>query len=106
MACSGILSSVVGILRSSCRPQIQIETKRFRFWNEMREKGYYRRFGFEDRLPRGLLPRIEGKPLRTTKTYHAKNAFSAKKATMGQNDYIDILGTYFGMHITQVFVDT
>ncbi|KAK7570777.1 hypothetical protein V9T40_010144 [Parthenolecanium corni] len=90
MASSGLLSSFVGILRSNWRPQV--EAKRFRYWKDLREKGYQRRFGWEDKLPRGLLPRIEGKKLNSMPIYHAKNGFSEERATKGQNDYIDILG--------------
>lgn len=92
MASAGILSSLVGILRNTWRPQV--EAKRFRYWSEMREKGYTRRFGFKDTLPRGLLPRIEDRRVKSLPVYRARNAFSRKRALLGQNDYIDILGEY------------
>lgn len=92
MACPGILSNFVGILRSTWRPQI--EAKRYRYWKEMRERGYQRRYGWKDTLPRGLLPRIDGEKYKTLPVYRAKNSFSQKRATLGQNDYIDILGKY------------
>ncbi|OQV21137.1 putative 39S ribosomal protein L51, mitochondrial [Hypsibius exemplaris] len=88
--CASILARPLIELRQPS-PMVQA----VRWWRE--RPVYTRRMGFEiNHHIAGPLPRLdavtpETKPI-PQKPYRPTNNWSAKKATFGQNDYIDILG--------------
>lgn len=91
MANIGINRILVHILN---KWQPLIQTKRFRYWEDIRKTRLVRRHGYKDEyFPNGMLPRInDGKRIKELPIYRPKDSWSVKKASFGQNDYIDILG--------------
>lgn len=71
----------------------QVTTVRFRYHAD--KKRLVRRYEYEEKIDqKGLLAHTGGdKPVHQLPIYRPTNPWTEKKATFGQNDYIDILGT-------------
>lgn len=67
---------------------------RHRYYAEKIAKGpLVRGYGYEDKVSvRGVLPRLEEKEQLPRPEYEPGNPWHKKKASFGQNDYIDIFG--------------
>ncbi|GAB0094980.1 39S ribosomal protein L51, mitochondrial [Sergentomyia squamirostris] len=89
-----LLKNVVTRLWNTLPAVPQIQTVRFRYHADKLAKGpLVRRRGYWDPIiQEGLLPRLDCGRKLPMPEYRPKNPYALKRAVMGQNDYIDILG--------------
>ncbi|XP_053389134.1 39S ribosomal protein L51, mitochondrial-like [Mercenaria mercenaria] len=80
------------VMCSSVRCKTEIPQYKFPAPSPYKTPGPHR-YGYNNKLfDGGPLPRGLSEPVQNLKKYKPKNVWSKKRATFGQNDYIDILG--------------
>ena len=70
---------------------------RQRWHKDKVDNRHWHRFGYKDKVKQtGALPRLseDSKRIENQKIYEPESQFAPCRALSGQNDYIDILGTY------------